>query len=73
MFATFRAPAEIAFPRFSPKTIGMGIVASIGAADARARARRDYERLLGSEAAMRDVGLRSEDVRRAMNELDGQS
>lgn len=72
MFATFRTPSEITFPRFSPKTIGMGIVAMICAADARARTRRDYERLLDSDETMRDVGLRREDVRRAMSEMDGQ-
>lgn len=70
MYATFHIPADLTFQGFSPKAIGTRILAALLAAEARARTRRDYRRMLGSDEMLRDVGVSRQDVRRAMAELN---
>jgi len=75
MFATFHTPADLSFPQVSPKAmlsrLLAALAAALAAAEARARARQNSERLMGSEAAMRDVGVSAADVRRATKDMDG--
>jgi uncharacterized protein YjiS (DUF1127 family) len=70
MFATFHTPADLTFQGFSPKTIGTRFLAALLAAEARAKARRDYRRMLGSDELLRDVGVSREEVRRAMADMN---
>jgi len=70
MFATFHTPADLTYEGFSPKALGMRILTALVAAEARAKARRDYLRMLGSDELLRDVGVLREDVRRAIAGLN---
>ena len=47
------------------------VLAAAAAAVARAKARRDYRRLLACDEIMRDVGVTRDDVRRALLESGG--
>jgi uncharacterized protein YjiS (DUF1127 family) len=67
MIATSRIPAEVSLHGFAPKRILERILAAALAADARARTRSNYERLMASDEILRDVGIRREDVRQALD------
>jgi len=66
MFATFHTPADLTFQGFSPKSLLARILSALAAAEARAKTRRDYQRMLASDELLSDVGVTRTDVRRAM-------
>lgn len=47
------------------------VTAAVGAANARARARHDYRRLLANEELLGDIGVSRQDVRKALSGLGG--
>ena len=69
MFADFATPAELGFRTFSPKQLMRRLAAAIAAADARARQRQEYKRVMECDEILRDVGITREDIRQAMGEL----
>jgi uncharacterized protein YjiS (DUF1127 family) len=66
MFATLHAPAHTALRDFPPKAVVARILAALVAAEARAKTRRDYELVMGSDEILSDIGVCREDMRRAM-------
>lgn len=70
MFAHFTTPAELSFPRFSFTQMLARVATGLAAAEQRAKARRDYQRMLESDEIMRDVGLTRQDVYQAMTAMD---
>jgi uncharacterized protein YjiS (DUF1127 family) len=61
---TTAAPTAVA--GFSPKRMLARILAAMLAADAHARTRHDYQRMMESEHILRDVGICRENVRQAL-------
>ena len=47
------------------------VTAAVVTARVRAQARRDYRRLLDDEELLRDVGVRRQDVRKALADVSG--
>ena len=64
--------AELTVSRFAHGILAR-MFAAICAANARARARHDYRRLLENDELMRDVGIRRQDVRKALSEAGGRA
>jgi uncharacterized protein YjiS (DUF1127 family) len=66
MFALLHAPAHTALRDLSPKAVVARILAALVAGGARAKTRRDCERVMGSDEILSDIGVSREAMRREM-------
>ena len=65
------APAELTVSGLTMRGIVARVTAAVATARARAQARRDYRRLLDDEELLRDLGVRRQDVRKALADVGG--
>ena len=65
------APAELSVSGLTMRGIVARVTAAVVAARARAQARRDYRRLLDDEELLSDIGVRRQDLRKALADVSG--
>jgi uncharacterized protein YjiS (DUF1127 family) len=64
-------PAELTVSGLTAHGIVARVTAAVATARARAQARHDYRRLLDNPELMQDIGVRPQDVRKALTFVGG--